>query len=504
MTVMDGETMVPYLALDMGAGSGRAFLGTLTEGRIQIEELHRFPNKPVYFNSHFFWDFLYLWEQLLESLRRCSDRGLQKLAGIGIDTWNMDFGLINDSGLLLLNPFSYRDQSAETVMEEISSIVSDNELYSLTGVGMNTISALTRLYQLKNSAAPSVFAAARTYLPLPDLFRFYLSGDKSGEESILWGSQLVSVENRTWLTALIGRLGLPEGIFPEVRKAGTVSGPITEEIQKTTGMREAAVIAVAEHDTISAAISVFQREGDDVFISTGTWSVMGRFLDGPMLEPRAQTLGYLNEIAPEGVVFAKNLMGFYIIEECLSAWKRRGAMNSYNEMITAAEAAVPFSLYIDVNHPGLFSSTNMEESLRQYCSESAQRYPESEGRIVRAVLEGLVFSYRQGLDELEELTGRRAGSVHVIGGGTKNTLLCQMIADGTNRNVRAGAAEPAVFGNIGMQALATGKIGSLDELRGTVENSVSTAVYAPRNTAEWDRNYGEMKKFIQGKRRYEI
>ena len=312
------------------------------------------------------------------------------------------------------------------------------------------------------------------------------------------------MENRKWLKALIGRLGLPEYLFPPVRPAGTLAGSIRKEIRETTGLQEASVIAVAEHDTISAAVSVFERDSDDVFISTGTWSVMGRFLAEPMLNPRGRRLGYLNEIAPEGVIFAKNLMGFYIIEECLSAWSRKGSITTYEELVFAAEKAFPFHLYIDVNHPSLFSSANMETSLREYCAESGQRYPESEGVLARAVLEGLVFSYRQGLEELEELSGKRAETVHVIGGGTKNTLLCRMIAEGTSRKVRAGASEPAVFGNIGMQALATGQIGSLDELQGIVGNSVSSAVYAPQNTAEWDRNYAEMKKYIEGKRRYEI
>ena len=495
---------LPYLALDLGAGNGRAFLGKFSEDRLEIEELHRFSNKPVYLHTMFYWDFLYLWDQVLESLRRCAAAGEQCLSGIGIDTWNVDFGLINEAGVLLMNPVSYRDQSCESVMDKISEIVSDEEIYSLTGLGLNTISALSRLYHLKNRIAPAAFAAARVYLPLADLFRFYLTGEKSGEETILWGSQLLNIQDRTWLTEIMERLHLPVGLFPSVISSGTAAGNITEEIKKVTTIEEAPVIAVAEHDTVSAALAVYDRGRGDIFISTGTWSVMGRFLDVPLLDSHARELQYLNEIAPDGVIFAKNLMGFYILEECIANWKRSGIDGSYERLISLAEAAPPFSLYIDVNDSALFSTANMEESLREHCIKSGQFFPEKPGPLVRGILEGLVFSYRQGIEDLEKLTNDKVDCVHIIGGGTKNYLFCQMIADGTNRNVTAAASEPAVLGNIGMQALARGRVKSLKEFHRIVENSVSPTVYSPKHPKGWDREYEKIKARIKGKSRYGI
>lgn len=494
----------PFLAFDLGAGNGRAFLGSIESGRIRTEEIHRFPNKPVYLGGIFYWDFLYLWDQVLEVFRRCAAAGVNRLAGVGIDTWNVDFGLINKKGFLLMNPVSYRDQSAESCMGKIESLISDKEVYTLTGLGLNTISGMTRLYQFKNVTAPELFPSADTYLPMPDLFRYYLTGEKSGEESILWGSQLVSVDDRTWLWEIIRRFGYPEHLFPQIRKAGTVTGEITSEIRKATGMKEAPVIAVAEHDTISAAVSVYERDPCDIFISTGTWSVMGKILDCPIPDYRAKEFGYLNEIAPGRTVFAKNLMGFYILEECIAIWSKRGINCAYENLISLADASRKFELFIDVNDPALFSTANMEISLREHCDKNSQAYPEAPGPVVRAILEGLVFSYRVGIEDLEKFTGDEIKNVHIIGGGTKNGLLCRMIADGTKRKVTAAAAEPAVLGNIGMQALATGAVSSEEEFYRIVKQTVTPVTYIPGDIDGWDDAYERIQPKLKGKRRYEL
>lgn len=495
---------LPYLALDLGAGSGRAFLGYYRQDRIELEEIHRFPNKPIYLNGTYYWDFLRLWDEVTETLRRCSTAGGTRLAGIGIDTWNVDFGLIDKQGQLLMNPVSYRDQSAVPVMEEMRKIISDDELFTLTGIGINSISALTRLYQMKTLTAPDLFGAASAYLPLADLFRYFLSGEQSGEESILWGSQLLSVETRTWLTGLMERFGLPERLFPAVRKSGTVSGELHADVKHSTGVESAPVITVAEHDTISASLAVYDRGEEDVFLSTGTWSVMGVFLDSPYPDPRAREFGFLNEIAPEGIVFARNMMGFYILEECFAAWKREGTASSYEELITFAEESPPFELFINVNESSLFSSPNMPESLNNYLMKSGQTVPKKPGVLIRGILEGMVYSYRSAVEDLEGLTERNIAALQIIGGGTKNHFFCQMIAGGLDVNVTAAAAEPAVLGNVGMQAIATGAAGSIDEFRRVLQSSLSSRRFTPGPRKGWDAAYRRFKERMEGNSKYAL
>ena len=483
-----------YLTLDLGAGNGRAFLCTIENGRISAEELHRFGNKPVRLGGTVYWDFLYLWGQVLEALRRCAAEGYDRLKGIGIDTWNADFGLIGKGGMLLANPVSYRDQATLTVLDEIGRLIEENELFHITGSGLNPITALSRLFHIRKELLPDVFRITETYLPLPDLFRFYLTGERKAEETILWGSQLISIESRSWASEIIEAARFPRKIFPEIIPPGTVAGKLTEEVCGATGMKPSQVIAVAGHDTISASAAVTDRRDTTMFISTGTWSVAGNILGRAVEDYRAAHLGFFNALGVESVVFAKFFMGFYILEGCIDVWTLRGIDCSYEALNARAERSTPFALRIDPNDPALFSSAQMEKTLGQYLAATGQEYPDDPGIVVRSLFEGLVFSYRETAEQIETLTGKRIRQVHVLGGGVKNPVFCRMIADGAGRPVTLGAAEATVLGNLGMQASATGEVEGLDAFHQILRESFPQEVLIPGDPGPWEEEYRKRQR----------
>jgi rhamnulokinase len=485
----------PYLALDFGAGSGRAIAGFLENGRLELREIHRFPNKPILFHGTFRWDLLALWDNLLEALKKCAGQDWGCPRAVGIDTWNVDFGLLDASDELLYNPVSYRSPVGADVMEEIRSRVDEQTLYRITGSGYLPTTGLARLLQYRAVDPKLLSCCAVTYLPLPDLLRFLLTGRKNMEETISWGTQLVDIRTRELSPELLDLFQLPPGLFPARLAPACLSTEVLPEIAGITGIRPVPVIPVASHDTISALVPVAARAEKAALLSTGTWFILGRLVRTPVTDPAALARGFMNEIAMDGLTFlARNMMGFYILEGVLHAWKM-----SYEDMIRSARESPEFALDIDVNDPALFSLANAPQDLDAYLLRTRQgSLPGSRGLVVRALLEGLAFSCRDALHGLEKLSGTEVETVMLVGGATRNPLLCQMLADAMHRTLVAGPAEATSAGNIGMQMVACGEVDSLADFYQVICRSFPTTTYEPVDSRKWELRQQKRSSPLEG------
>jgi rhamnulokinase len=422
----------PYLALDLGAGSGRAILGFLERDRLELKEIHRFHNKPIRVNGILYWDALFLWDNVLEALKKCAGLQHTRLRPLGIDMWNVDFGLLDSSGELLYNPVSYRSPVRSDAMELIRANLDEQTLYDLTGIGYMPITGLARLL-MRRSEHPNLFSGqACCYLPLPDLLRFFLTGQKNIEETILWGTQLADVRTRDLSPYLLNLFQLPAELFPMRIRSGTEVGEVLPEIKESTGLESAPVMSVAGHDTVSALVSVAGMREGVALLCTGTWFILGKLVQSPRTDPNLLRKGFLNEIAMNGLTYiARNMMGFYFLEGLLSAWEM-----SYEHMIHSAREAPGFALDIDVNDPSFFASINPSQEIEEYVRRTRQKVPGGRGMVLRAWLEGLAFASREALHDLELLTEAKAGKIVLLGGGARNPLLCQMIACGDADSLR--------------------------------------------------------------------
>jgi sugar (pentulose or hexulose) kinase len=491
------ERVKPYLAFDIGAGSGRAFLGFI-EGdglkgkRLKIEEIHRFENKPVWLNGTLYWDFLFIWDNILRALKKCSASGFVELAGIGIDTWNCDFGLLDENGILLTNPLAYRDQGPAEIEPYLRKKIDEQELYRTTGIGFNTITALSKFVYMARCGRKWHLDVSSLYLPVADLLRYFLTGEKNAEESILWGSQLIDIRTRGWERELAELFDIPERILPEIVPVCTVTGDLAPEIKKICGIKKAPVVAVAEHDTISAAVTADIEGGQRALLSVGTWSILGKLLKKPETGKKAFEAGFLNELASGSILFAKNMMGFYVLEGLIKEWSLRDIDCSYKALIKEAASAPAFSLDIDVNDPVFFSAVSMEGTLKEYLRKKGRK-PESTGKVVRSILESLALSFGEAVSSLELITGEKIDKLMILGGGVKNELLCQMTADACGINVITGPAEAAVIGNLGIQAVATGALDSVSGLHELIKTSFPGSVYSPLSEKMWNKHQKQRK-----------
>jgi len=473
-----------YLAFDLGAESGRAILGTLDGGKLTLEVKHRFANPTGRIGGHLHWNLLTQWEELKTGLRNVSGT---KLDGIGVDTWGVDFALLSEGGSVLGFPFHYRDSRNAPAMERALAIVPREKIFEATGIQFMPINSL---YQLL-ATDRDVLAAAKLMLFMPDLFNYLFTGVAKAEFSIASTSQMVDPRTKQWATGMIEALGLPAGILPEIIPSGTVVGPLLASVAEECGTQGTPpVIAPACHDTGSAVAAV-PAEGDDwCYISSGTWSLMGVELDEPVINEKSLRYNYTNEGGVGGTIrFLKNIMGLWLVQECRRQWVREGHDHTYAELTEMASRAKGHLALLDLAYPPLATPGEMVQKIERYCRETHQTIPQSRGEIARVCLDGLAMSYRRTLEGLEDILGRRIGTIHIVGGGGQNTLLNQMTADACNRPVVTGPIEATAIGNILVQGLATGDIKSLAEARGIVRESFEVKRYEPRDAAMWDRAY---------------
>jgi rhamnulokinase len=479
-----------YLAFDFGAESGRAVLARLHAGVLTTEEVHRFPNEPVEYSGSMHWDVPRLWLEVRRALAKVDKL---ELAGIGVDTWGVDYALLGERGELLQNPYHYRDRRTHGVMEQVFHTISKEEIYSVTGVQFMPINTLYQLYAARRDT-PELLRIAKHFVMIPDLVHYWLSGNIVCEFTNATTTQLVNPVTRTWSHDLMSRLGLPVTLPAPIVEPGTIIGNLLPEVAKSSTLSGTPVIAPASHDTGSAVAAVTARDGT-AFLSSGTWSLLGTELDRPVLTPDALRLNFTNE---GGVCHTtrllKNVMGLWMLQCCRKSWMTRGQAHEYRELMALAGHEPAFRHLIDPDDESFLCPDDMLTAIDQFCLKTHQPKPETPGAYARTILESLAFKYRLVLANLERASRQKISKVRVIGGGSKNRFLNQLTADATGRTVLAGPAEATALGNAGIQILATGECSSLAEVRLIIDRSFPTEVFEPREPGAWDR---ESERFQQ-------
>jgi rhamnulokinase len=490
---MSEHNQKPFLAFDLGAESGRAVLGHLCGGVITVEETHRFPNEPVESGGSLHWDAPRLWLEIRKTLTRLEKVGL---AGIGVDTWGVDYALLSERGELLLNPYHYRDKRTDGVMEMVFAKVSRDEIYRETGIQFMQINTLYQLFAAKRDT-PELLKSARRFLTMPDLFHYWLTGNAVCEFTNATTTQMVNAEKRAWSRSLMEKLELPADLPAEIVEPGTVVGRLSEKLGSHTALRGTPVIAPATHDTGSAVAAVAARDGT-AFLSSGTWSLLGTELDAPIINADALRLNFTNEGGVCGTTrFLKNIMGLWMLQCCRTSWTSRGQVYDYRELMEFAAREPEFAHLVDPDDDSFLHPADMTQAIDQFCRRTQQPTPETPGAYTRAVLESLAFKYRQVICDLERLTKKTIRQIRVIGGGSKNRLLNQFTADATGRRVLAGPVEATALGNVAMQIVATGAAGSLREVRAILDRSFPTETFEPRETDKWERHVARFRHYTE-------
>jgi rhamnulokinase len=486
-----------YLAIDLGAESGRAILATLDQAQLSLTEIHRFANNPVRLPDGLHWDILRLWSEVKAALHIATHQHNVQLAGIGLDTWGVDYGLLDRTGALIGNPYHYRDSRTDGLVEAAFKRLPRERIFDLTGIQFMQLNTLYQLFSMVVQQSPALPIAA-TFLTTPDLLNYWLSGRKACEFTMATTTQCYDPRRCEWSRPLLEALGIPAHIFPEVVQPGTVLGTVLLDIAEETGCGRVPVIAPACHDTGSAVAAVPAETKNFAWISSGTWSIMGAEASEPIVNAQSLKYNFTNEGGVNGTWrFSKNIMGLWPVQECRRTWARAGDELSYTEITRLSSEAEPFKSIIDVDADEFFHAGDMPARIQQYCARTQQPVPEAKGAIVRCALESLALKYRWVLDRLEEMLGYRLDPIHIIGGGTQNRLLNQLTADATNRSVVTGPIEATAIGNVLMQAIALGHLTSLDEARAVVRHSFKPETYEPHASAEWDAAYQQLKKLMQ-------
>ncbi len=489
-----------FLAVDLGASSGRVLLGTLTGERFELRELHRFGNGPVRLGkasgTSLYWNPLELWSQIQGALSKYAREDGTALAGIGVDTWGVDFALLDESGNLLGNPHHYRDPRTDGMMEQVFRHVPKPELYRRTGLQFMQINTLYQLYSMRGSAQ---LEAAKTLLMMPDLFHYWLTGEIYGETTVASTTQLLDAKTRQWDTALLEALGLPSHILPPLVTPGTVLGTLHPGVAHDTHLSpDTPVIAPATHDTASAFAAI---SGSGMFVSSGTWSLVGTEIAEPILSPEALALDFTNESGvgdgTQGSVrLLKNLAGLWLLQECRRQWISEGYDYSWEQLLALGERAPAFRSLIDPGAETFLNPENMPDAILKACRDHGEPEPDGIGALVRCCLESLALKYRSVLDDLETLTGTPLEVVRIVGGGSQNTLLCQFTADACRRPVIAGPAEATALGNLMMQALARGFLPDLAAGRAVVAASSPQTHFEPQHGEAWENAYGRFRSLF--------
>lgn len=480
------------LAIDLGASSGRGIVGSFDGNRLSLRENHRFSNDPVHLNGRFYWDILRIFHEIKQSIQRTVLDGDQ-VASIGIDTWGVDYGLLDRAGRLLSVPVHYRDERTANAQALVDRVVPAEELYATAGI--QTL-AFNTVYQLavEQEEAPEQLALAQRMLNIPDLLNYFLTGTMANEYTILSTGALLDANTRDYAYSILDRLGFPRRLFGPVVQPGTDLGTLLPQVQGETGKTEARVLTVASHDTASAVIAVPTQEKDFLYISSGTWSLMGTELDAPLINAETRAANFTNEGGACGTIrFLKNIMGLWMIQESRRQWKREGKDYSFAQMEAWAKESQAFRSLIDVDDPSFATPGNMPERIRTYCQKTGQPVPETVGEVVRCIYESLALKYRSVAERTMALTGKQARGIHVVGGGTKDHFLSQMTADACGIPVLAGPEEATAIGNLMMQLMAAGEVSGLLEARSVVAASFEQKQYLP--TAEralWDEAYGKI------------
>jgi len=479
-----------FLAFDFGASSGRAMLAKFDGEKITLEEKHRFSNDPVTVNGGMYWDVLRLFHEIKQGILKCANSGDRDIDCIGIDTWGVDYGLLDKNDELLGNPHHYRDTRTNGLIEKACEVVSKEEIYQKTGIAFNWFNTIFQLYSEKLSGSTAL-KEAKTLLFMPDLFNFFLTGVKKTEYTIASTAQMFDSENFVWAEDLLKKLDIPTDIYADMIYPGEQVGVLKKELAEELGVGQIPVIAVASHDTGSAVASVPVTDTKDfIYISSGTWSLMGVELDKPIISQEALSCNFTNEgCVNKTIRFLKNKMGLWLIQESRRQWEREGTLLSFDELEKQANEAKPFESLIDPDYEAFQTPGNMPEKIRDYCRMTNQPVPETKGEIIRCIAQSLAFRYRYTIENMEKVTGRKFSVINIVGGGIKDKMICRFTANATKRAVHAGPVEATSIGNVLVQAMASGAIKDLTEARKIVKNSFDITLYEPQDSEAWDEAY---------------
>ena len=479
------------LAIDLGASSGRGIVGAFNGKKLTLTENHRFSNDPVILNGTMYWDILRIFHEIKQSIGKTVIAG-EKIASMGIDTWGVDYALLDRNGKMLSNPVHYRDQRTVGAQEKVAKVIDPKELYGIAGIqtlNFNTI------YQLAVED-PDRLANAERMLNIPDLLNYFLTGKMYNEYTILSTGALLDAKKRDYAWDMIDRLGLPRRLFGGIVRPGTEIGGLLPQVQEETGKTDLRVLTVASHDTASAVIAVPSREKDFIYISSGTWSLMGTELPDPLINDESRSLNFTNEGGACGTIrFLKNIMGLWIIQESRRQWKREGNEYSFAQLEAWARECPPLRCFVNVDDDSFAAPGNMPERIRAYCRKTGQYVPQTVGEVVRCIYESLALKYRSVVEKIQKLQGKPAKVIHVVGGGTKDRFLSAMTADACGIPVAAGPEEATAIGNLMMQAIASGEVANLDQAREVVSASFELKYYEPSSERSlWDDAYGRYCK----------
>lgn len=481
-----------YLAIDLGAESGRAIVGSLDGDKLTLTENHRFANGPVQLNDGLHWDVLRLWSDIKEGIGK--SKGVES---IGLDTWAIDFALLDKNNSLLSNPFHYRDVRTDGMIEEAFKRLPRAEIFNNTGIQFMQINTLYQLLAMSVQKSP-LFDVAKTFVTIPDLFNFWLSGELTNEFTNATTTQCFDPLKRDWATPVLDAMEIPSHLFGPVTDPGIRIGTLLPDLAEETGAGAVPVILPACHDTGSAVVAVPATNRDFAWLSSGTWSIMGAEVREPCLNEKALEYNFTNE----GGVFgtwrlSKNIMGLWLVQECRREWMRGGEEMSFDALTQLAAESEAFMSVIDPDFDEFIHPGDMPSRIQKFCVDTNQRVPQTKGQIVRVVLESIALKYRLVLERLEELSSKHLEPLHIIGGGAKNKLLNQFTADSTGRTVITGPVEATAIGNILMQAIGMKHLNSLAEAREVVRVSFEPEIFEPKLNTGWDEAYACLKEVMK-------
>ena len=487
--------MKKVLAFDFGASSGRAMLATYENGKISMEEIHRFSNDTVIVNKTMYWDILRLFFEIKNAITKAQLKG--GFDAIGIDTWGVDFGLIDKRGRLLANPVHYRDLRTEGIPEKVFETISKDEIYNRTGTQFMRINTLYQLMYLKYNE-PEILESAEKLILVPDLFAYMLTGVIRAESSMASTTNLYDPHKRDWDFTLIEKLGLPKRLFPKIIKSGEIYGELSDEICEELGCKKVPVIAVAAHDTASAVVATPSSEEGFVYISCGTWSLFGIEILEPLITKETAKLNFTNEGGFKDTVrFLKNIMGLWLIQESRRQWKREGEDLSFAQLEKEALSAEPFKCFINVDDPAFETAGNLPKRVVEYCERTNQYIPKNRGEIMRCIYQSIAMKYKYTFNTLNRLGGNIYNHINMLGGGIQDKLLCQMTANACNVPVLTGPVEATVMGNIGVCYYALDEIKDFKGIREAIINSTDLGKYNPENSKDWEEAYNNYLKVTQ-------
>jgi len=490
--------MQRYLAFDLGAESGRAIQGTLDSGKLALREFHRFLNQPVRLPQGLYWDTFRLFHEIQQGIGiACRDGG--SIHGIGVDTWGVDFGLLGDDGTLVENPRCYRDARTDGIFDSAFQVMPREEMYHRTGIQFLQFNSIFQLHAMRKQNA-SALAAARTLLHMPDLLNYWLCGRAVSERSIASTSQCYDPRTQDWDRDMVARFGIDPGILAPLVDPGTPIGTLLPVIGESARAASCAipVYATAGHDTACAVAAVPASSGRNwCYVSSGTWSLMGTELEAPVMNDRALAHTFTNEVGVNGSIrFLKNIMGLWLLQECRRFWAAAGNDYSYEHLVASCEHASPFFAVVDPD--AFLAPGHMPEKIQEYCRKTGQPVPEDPAQITRVILESLAVCYRKVLLDMEDTLGRHMEVIHIVGGGSRNAVLNQFVADATGRIVVAGPGEATAIGNVLIQAIGSGELRNQHEAREVVRNSFEVRAFQPRSHAGWEAAYQTFRHLTSG------